>query len=141
MLPQSSKIPFGTNPAVFNGFVYRANDRLGNIDLIYENVGANTASILVQEAVAPSGYTPVGGWFNVVAGGTLTRSYTLLSKKIAFFGTGNTVVNVSAAIRNPADLRGEGWDLQIVGRKGWAYDPAFDTAAFEPNWPNLSDLV
>lgn len=138
---QSSKVPFGTNPAVFNGYLQRANARLGNIDLIYQNEGANDAHILVQEATAPSGYTPVGGWFEVVAGGTVTRSYNLLSKKIGFFGTGNTTVNISAAIRNPADLRGAEYDLQVVGRKNWGYDPAFDTAAYEPNWPPLSDLV
>ena len=138
---QASLVPFGSNPAVVNGYMFTANDRLGNIDLVYENRGDNDAQILLQEAYAPSGFTPLDGWFTVAARGTVTKSYKLVNKVCAFFGTGNTVVNISAAIRNPADLRGAQFDISITGRKGWGFNPAFDSGSFLPNWGNFTDLL
>jgi hypothetical protein len=138
---QSSKVPFGSNASYLAGYAYRANARLGNIDLIFDNQGANDATIILKEATAPSGWTPITTWFTVVAGGNVTKSLKLLSKKVGFFGSGNTTVNVSSAIRNPADLRGAEYDIVITGRKDWGFDPAFDTPAFEPNWGDPSDLI
>lgn len=251
---QVSAIPFGTDATVMAGYAQRANERLGNVDLVLENTGVNNAYVIVKElttsaAVKASATTVMGGTnndlvftaksagaagnnititlidpagaskpllvsvggtaitvylatsggsaitttatqlkaaieanntasnlvtvanaaandgsgvvtalaltnlsggsdatesystlvagFTVAAKGTITKSLKLVSKRIGFFGSGvggSTAVNISTAVRNPADLRGAQIDIVAGGRRGWGYDTAFDKGTLTKNW-------
>lgn len=249
---QASLVPIGTDNTVLAGYAERANERLGNVDLIFENIGAKDAAIIIKELtqttgtkatattsltgtnndlvytaknagvagnqitveyVDPAGnskpllvsaagntitvylatggggaisstaaqvkaaieanstaanlvtvanaaandgtgtvtamalmnlsggadsaesYTTLVSSFTVYAKGTITKSLKLVSKRIGFFGSGGpTFVNISAAIRNPSDLRGAQIDIVASGRKGWGYDTAFDKGTLTKNW-------
>lgn len=155
---QASLIPFGTDASRLAGYAQSANERLGAIDFVFENTGRVNAYIRVKQFVArtttPSGYsdvtplgigTYVGPEITVAAGGVVTRSYNLLSKVIGFFGSGvaatingvvvrSTTVNISAVLRNKADLRGAQIDIAQVGRQGWGYDMAFNTPNLTKKW-------
>jgi hypothetical protein len=74
----------------------------------------------------------------VVPGGVITKSYVLLSKRVAFFGSGNTSVNVSAVIRNKADLRNAQIDIVAVGRRGWGYDEGFNKLELKKKWGTVA---
>lgn len=135
---QISKVPFGVNAALMSGYAVTANDRLGNIDFVVENTGDNTLSMQFRELnAAGSGYTPIGSFFTVVPQGVVTKSLSLVSKKIGFFGSGSTTANISTVIRNKADLRGAQVDLAITGRRNFGYDTAYNTGANGPAWPTL----
>jgi hypothetical protein len=111
---QLSSIGFGTDATVFAGYAQSAGDRLGKIDFIFENTGPNQAYIKLGQydgTTSPSGYAQIGDAFTVAPGGALTKSYVLLSKRVAFFGSGSTTVNISTAIRNKGDLRGAQIDI------------------------------
>jgi hypothetical protein len=132
-MQQISTIPFGSDATILAGYALAANDRLGNLDLVIENTGANDLYLKVAEydgVTSPSGYADIGVPVTVVPKGTKTVSLSLLSKKIGFFGSGNTVANVSTVYRNRADLRGAQIDIVVQGRKGWGFDTAFDVNAF-----------
>ena len=142
---QLSSVGFGPDSTVFAGYAQSANERLGNLDFVFENTGPNTAYIRLMQydgSTAPSGfaaidttYTSTGFLgFAVVPGGTLTRSYVLVSKVVGFFGSGNTTVNISAVIRNKADLRGGQIDIVASGRKSWGFDEGFDRATLTKKW-------
>lgn len=140
---QLSSIGFGPDATVFAGYAQSANDRLGNIDFVFENTGANSAYIKLAQyngTTSPSGYAQIGDAFTVVAGGQVTRSYVLLSKRVAFFGSGNTTVNISTVIRNKADLRGAQIDIVAVGRKGWGLDPAFNAPELTKKWGSVAGV-
>ncbi len=142
---QQSQIGFGADATVLAGYAQATGDRLGAFDLIFENTGANDAVITLKEytgAASPSGYANIGGQvgFTIKAGGgTATRSIRSLNKRIGFFGSGNTLVNISTAIRNKADLRGAQIDIVATGRRGWGYDPAFDAKSTRANWGTQPD--
>jgi hypothetical protein len=129
---------------VFAGYAQAAGDRLGNIDFAFENIGPNTAYIRLMYfdgATPPSGFVSIdttytGTWlgFVVQPGGVLTRSYVLNSKIIGFFGSGNTVVNISCNIRNKADLRNAQIDIVAMGRQGWGFDQGFDRTTLTKKW-------
>ena len=130
---QVSSIGFGDNAEVLAGYAMAANDRLGAIDLVVENTGDNPLYLQVAEfdgTTAPSGYAKLGAAQSIVARGQKTLSLNLLSKQIGFFGSGDTVANISTVMRNKADLRGAQIDIVPVARKGWGYDHGFDKAAF-----------
>jgi len=148
---------FGTDINVFAGYAQSANDRLGNIDFIVENTGANTVVIQLKSYdgnTAPSGYANVGTPFVVVPGGAQTKSYNLLAKRVAFFGSGNTTVgstynsltgtvtgakaNITAVIRNKADLRNAQIDIVATGRRGWAYDEAWNNKELKKKWGTVN---
>lgn len=140
---QQSQIGFGTDATVLAGYAQATGDRLGAFDLIFENTGANDAVITLKEytgtlaAASPSGYANIGGQvgFTIKAGGgTATRSIRSLNKRMGFFGSGNTLVNITTVIRNKADLRGAQIDIISTGRRGWGYDPAFDSKSTRANW-------
>lgn len=138
---QLSSIGFGTDATVFAGYAQSANDKLGNIDFVFENTGPNQAYIQLMQydgVTAPSGYALVGSAFTVVPGGALTKSYVLLNKRVAFFGSGNTSVNVSAVIRNKADLRDAQIDIVAVGRRGWGYDDGFNKLELQKKWGSVA---
>lgn len=113
------------------------------------NVTANPPSAAI------TGFTTVGPPFVLNPQGCLTRSYNLLTKRIGFFGSGiaasvvqqqapyqtlrvsSTVVNITAIIRNPADLRGAQIDINAMGRQGWGYDPAYNTPELTKKWGSV----
>jgi hypothetical protein len=138
---QSSAVGFGPDATVFAGYAQSANDRLGNIDFVFENTGANNAYIKLMQytGASPSGYALIGDAFTVAAGGQVTRSYVLLSKRVAFFGSGNTTVNISTVLRNKADLRGAQIDIVAsVGRRGWGLDPGFDAPTLTKKYGSVT---
>jgi hypothetical protein len=142
---QLSSVGFGPNAEVYAGYAQAANERLGNISFVFENTGPNTAYIRLMQydgVTAPSGfaaidtaYTTTGFLgFAVAPGGVVTNNYVLVSKRVGFFGSGNTTVNISAVIRNKADLRGEQIDIVAAGRRSWGFDEGFDRAIITKKW-------
>lgn len=137
---QQSSIGFGTDANLIAGYAQAAGDRLGNFDLIYENTGNYAAYIKVMQydgVTAPSGFAPIGNAVTVVPGGTKTVSFSLVNKRIGFFGSGvggSTKVNISTVLRNKGDLRGADISIYPGGRKGWGYDPAFNRPTLTKNW-------
>lgn len=125
-------------------------DQLPLDNLAMNNVTASPPSSAI------TGFTTVGAPFVVQPKGTITRSYNLLSKRIGFFGSGiatnvaqqiapyqtqrvtSTVVNITAVIRNPADLRGAQIDISQVGRQGWGFDQAFNTPNLTKKWGSVN---
>lgn len=150
---QVSSIPFGTDANVFQAYAQSANDRLGAIDFVFENVGASTAYIRLAQfdgVTSPSGFATIDTTytvspftadfrgFAVAAGGTVTRHYNLISKTVAFFGSGNTSVNISSVIRNKSDLRGAQIDIVAVGREGWGYDQGWNRNELIKKWGSVT---
>lgn len=138
---QLSSIGFGVDANVFAGYAQSANDKLGNIDFVFENTGANEAYIQLMQydgVTSPSGFARVGVAFTVVPGGVVSQSYVLLSKRVGFFGSGNTSVNVSSVIRNKADLRNAQIDIVAVGRRGWGYDEGFNRLELKKKWGTVA---
>ena len=140
---------------MFAGYAQSANDRLGAIDFIVENTtfdekNLTSATLYLQlrqydGTTSPSGYVNVGTPFVVVPGGTQTKHFNLLSKRVAFFGSGNTKVdlsgaatsvkaNITAVIRNKADIRGAQIDIIAGGRRGWGFDEAFNRKELTKKW-------
>jgi len=158
-LQQISTISIGTDITQQTGYLVQGNDRLGTFDLIFENTGPNVASILVKQFVGTltpgnvSGYAALGSIFTVAAasglsasgatigvqGGSVTKHYTVVGKQLGIFGSGNTTVNVSVAIRNTGDLRGAQFDFVPAGRVGYGFDPGYNINAFRPAWGNPPD--
>lgn len=139
---QVSSIPFGTDATLLAGYAYRAGDRLGNVDLVIENTGANALYFQLKEQTNPSGaFVNVGSAQTLVPKGTKTVSYNLISERVGFFGSGNTTANVSFVIRNKGNLRGAQIDIVVTGRRGWGFDPGFDTNSQVPNWGNPNNLI
>lgn len=150
---QQSSIGFGPDATVYAAYAQNAGDKLGNLDFVFENTGANTAYIRLMQftgATSPSGWASLDTdsptapfnteWvgFAVAPGGTLTRSYVLLSQRVGFFGSGNTTVNISTVIRNKADLRNAQIDIVASGRKGWGYDEGFDKSTLKKKWRGIA---
>lgn len=122
---QVSSVGFGSDISkVASALV--ANDRLGKVDLVFENTGDNDAVVIVKEFNGTS-WTSLITYFTVKAKGTITKSAVLLNKTIGFFGSGNTTVNVTPVFRNPADRRGAQIDMLYPGRKGWTFDVGLDS--------------
>lgn len=153
---QVSSVPFGTDAAVFQAYAESANDRLGAIDFVFENTGANTAYIRLGQydgTSSPSGFATIDTTytaspfttnfrgFAVAAGGTVTRHYVLVSKRVAFFGSGNTIVNISSVLRNKSDLRGSQIDIVAVGRRSWGYDEAWNRNELIKKWGGFAANV
>lgn len=150
---QVSAIGFGPDAEVFAGYAQSANERLGNIDIIVENTGANTLYMTLGQydgQTSPSGYANIGAAFVVVPGGTQTKSYSLVSKRIGFFGSGNTATdlsgtatstkaNITAVLRNKSDLRGAQVDIVATGRRGWGYDEGWNKLELKKKWGSVSN--
>jgi len=127
---QQSCIGFGTDANVLAAYANRANERLGSFSFLIENTGNNALYLQFKEwdgTTSPSGWSPIGTPVTVAARGQVTKNFTLNSKKVGFFGSGNTTANISTVIRNPADLRGAQIDINATGRRGWGFDDGFDT--------------
>lgn len=153
---QVSSVPFGTDANVFQAYAQSANDRLGAVDFVFENTGPNAAYIRVGQydgVTSPSGFATIDTTytaspftaaflgFAIAPGGTVTRHYNLISKRIAFFGSGNTVVNISSVLRNPADLRGAQIDILPATRRGWGYDEAWNRNELIKKWGSVAGPV
>lgn len=152
-LNQVSALGFGADASVFAGYAQSANERLGNIDFIVENIGTTTLYMTLGQwdgNTSPSGYAKVGAAFVVVPGGTQTKSYALVNKRIGFFGSGNTAANLSgsatgakanitAVLRNKADLRGAQIDIVAATRKGWGYDEGWNKLELKKKWGTVSN--
>ena len=150
---QVSRIGFGGDATVLAGYIVTTNASLGNVDLVIENTGSNTLYLLIKElqtGASPSGYastisespigtTAIGTPISVVPSGVITKSYCLLSKRLGFFGSGNTVANISTVIRNPADLRGARLELVTPGKQGWGFENAVNKATIGKNWGDAPD--
>lgn len=150
---QISALGFGADAQVFAGYAQAANERLGNIDFIVENTGANTLYMTLGQYdgnSSPSGFAKVGAAFVVVPGGTQTKSYSLVSKRIGFFGSGNTnttltgtatsaKANITAVLRNKADLRGAQIDMVATGHRGWGYDEGWNKLELKKKWGTVSN--
>lgn len=147
---------FGPDIKVHAGYAQSANDRLGNIDFIVENTGATTVVVQLREYDAdssPSGWAAVGTPFVVVPGGVQTKSFNLLSKRVAFFGSGSTTIsttltslagytgakaNITAVLRNKADLRGAQIDMVATGRRNWGYDEGWNKLELKKKWGTVT---
>lgn len=153
---QISSVPFGSDANVFQAYAESANDRLGALDFVFENTGANTAYIRLAQydgSTSPSGFATIDSsytaspftanflGFAVAPGGTVTKHYVLISKRVAFFGSGNTVVNISPSLRNKGDLRGAQIDIVAVGRRGWGYDEAWNRNELIKKWGSVAGPV
>ena len=143
---------FGPDITVHAGYAQSANDRLGNIDFLVENTGATTVVVQLREYDAdssPSGWAAVGTPFVVVPGGNQSKSFNLLSKRVAFFGSGSTTIsttltslagytgakaNITAVIRNKADLRNAQIDMVATGRQNWGYDEGWNKLELKKKW-------
>jgi hypothetical protein len=142
MSNQASTIPFGTDATTLAGYAVRDNGRLGNIDLMVENTGANSLYFVVKEQTNPSGaFVAVSTPITVVPKGLKTVSLNLLSKKVGFFGSGNTTANIQLTQRNPSNLSGAQWDIVVTGRRGWGYDAGLSAGDKAPNYGNPDTLV
>lgn len=138
---QLSAIGFGTDATVYAGYAESAGERLGNIDFVFENTGPSQAYIKLMTydgTTSPSGFALVGSAFTVAPGGTVTKSYVLLNKRVGFFGSGSTTVNISTVIRNKADLRGGQIDIVSSGRRGWGYDDAYNKLELKKKWGTVT---
>jgi len=152
---QISSVPFGTDATKFQGYAESANDRLGAIDFVFENTGPNGAYIRLAQydgVTSPSGFATIDTTataaplnvftgFYVAPGGTITRHYVLLSKRVAFFGSGSTIVNVSPTLRNKGDLRGSQIDIVVTGRRGWGYDEGWNRDELIKKWGSVAGPV
>jgi hypothetical protein len=139
---QLSSVPFGTDATVLAGYAQHANASLGNLDITIENTGSNTLTFQLKEFTGtgvPSGYANIGGTVSVVPKGVKTVSYNLVSKRVGFFGSGNTVANISLSYRNKGDIRGAQIDLVATGRRGWGFDRAFNKAELTKKWGSPPD--
>jgi hypothetical protein len=140
---QISVIGFGNDDTLLAGYAQAANERLGAFDLVIENIGANTLTLKFKELNFSNDTTyadvPPVTTATVVAGGTKTISFTCNSRKLGFFGTGNTKANVSVVLRNKADLRGAQIDIVNTGRKGWTWDTAYNKPSTAKKWGNPPD--
>lgn len=138
---QISSVSFGADATRANGYLLSAGERLGNFDLVLENVGPNAAYVKLMQydgVTSPSGFAVIGTPFTVAAGGVLTKSYSLIGKRVGLFGSGNTLVNVSTVLRNKADLRGAQIDLVVTGRRGWGYDEGWQKNELKKKWGSVS---
>lgn len=132
------------------GYAQAANDKLGAVDFQFENVGNTPATIRLMSfdgSSPPSGYVPIAtatqqpglppGAFIVAPGGALTRGYILLNKRVGFFGSGNTLVNITPVYRNKGDLRGAQIDIVVMGRRSWKFDDAFNKPELTKKWGQI----
>jgi hypothetical protein len=130
---------------VFAGYAQSANDRLGSVDFSYENTGANTLYVRLMQydgTTSPSGFASIDTGYTtdgflgtkIVAGGVITKSYNLVSKRVGFFGSGNTTCNITANIRNKSDLRGGDITIASSGRRSWGWDEGLDKGTLTKKW-------
>lgn len=140
---QNSCIGFGVDATVLAGYAQRANDRLGAFSVLVENTGVNPLYLQFKEY---DGVTAPSGWFNVGSAITVApqglsqpQNFVLVTKKLGFFGSGNTTANISTVIHNKSDLRGAQIDIVAGGRRGWGFDQGFDTGSFVAGWGPAPD--
>lgn len=149
---QLSSISFGNDATVLRGYAQSANERLGNVDFQVENTGNIALVFQLRQydgSSSPSGYANVGAQVTVNPRGKRTVGYSLLAKRVGFFGSGvpatvtvngvsqyitSTTANITAVIVNKGDLTGRQIDLVAVGRQGWGYDAGFAKPELKKKW-------
>jgi len=149
MPQQLSNLGFGTDATTLSGFALRLNDRFGAVDLNFENVGQNTAVLFVREFVSgyPSGSYPanatqyqgtaLGSPISIPPSCTTTKHIVTASQQLGVFGSGNTQVNITIMLRNPADRRNPEVECIPVGKQNWGTAPGYNSNAFSGIYPNI----
>lgn len=149
MPQQLSNIAFGTDATTLSGYALRLNDRFGAVDLNFENIGVNTATLFVREFVSgyPSGSyatsstayqgTSLGTPIVIAPSCVQTKHFVTASQQIGIFGSGNTQVNVTIMLRNPADRRNPEVECIPVGKQNWGTAPGYNSGAFGGIYPNI----
>ena len=150
-MPNSISAGFGSDATQLAAWGVYANERLGKLDVIVENIGANPLYLQVKSytgtgivnnpngtvttTTSASGYVNVGNAFSVAPGGASTQSYIIDGKQVGFFGSGNTSANITTVLRNTSDLRGEALDMASNWHFGWGFDPGTNIKSFRsPGW-------
>jgi len=151
---QLAEVPFGTNRNVWAGYAQSANDRLGTFTLVVENTGDKTLNFVAKKydgTTAPSGFVPIGTAMTIVPGGSQTQTYTIVDKKLGFFGSGNTATDLSGTaastkarlsivIPSKSSLTGAQIDIVTSGHRGWGYDEGFDKRTTSKKWGPAPDF-
>lgn len=153
---QLSSIYFGSDGNSLRAYAQAANERLGTVDFLVENTGDIALVVQLRKfdgTTSPSGYGNIGAQTTVNPRGRRSISYTLLGKRVGFFGSGvaasvtvggvtkyvtSTSANISAVVHNKGDLRGAQIDIVAVGRKSWAYDEAYPYGELKKKWGTVS---
>lgn len=153
---QLSSVFWGDDATTLRGYAQAANERLGAIDFLVENTGDIALVFQLRQfdgSTSPSGYANVGAQTTVNPRGRKSITYTLLGKRVGFFGSGvaasvtvggvtkyvtATSANITAVIHNKGDLRGAQIDLVAVGRKSWGYDEAYAYKELKKKWGTVA---
>jgi hypothetical protein len=149
MPQQLSNIGFGSDATTLSGYALRLNDRFGAVDLNFENVGQNTATLFVREFLSgfpTSSYptnalnyagTILGAPISIAPSCVTTKHLVTASQQIGIFGSGNTQVNITIMLRNPADRRNPLIECIPIGKQNWGFAPGFNSNAFQGIYPNI----
>lgn len=154
---QLSSISFGNDATVLRGYAQSANERLGYVNFLIENTGNIPLVFQLRQydgSTSPSGYANVGAQVTVNARGSKSVGYSLLAKRVGFFGSGvpasvavqgvtsyvtSTTANISVVWSNKGQLDGRQIDLVSTGRRGWSYDDAFAKPELKKKWGTMDD--
>lgn len=157
-------IPIGNDARYLSGYVFSTSDRLGPINLVFENLGASAGNTLLGDNVASqvatndatiivkyftlTGYSSttgaaLGTWtnliapFNVKAGGRVSQSAVVFAKYVGIFGSGSTRVSLEIPHPHAAALRGGEIGVISGGRMGWGFSPGLDREISFPTPPSV----
>lgn len=148
-----NRFGLGTDITKPVGYAMSTTDRIGAVDLQFENLGTGLANSYLKGDVAsmapdktatvavkyftPSGVVDSlgvaqGTWtqlvapFTITPGGKVTQHVVIFAKKIAVFGSGNTTVSLEIPNTHAAALRGGHIDIEPAGRQAFGFDPGTD---------------
>lgn len=137
-----TKLGLGNNIATLAGYAFstNTNDRIGAIDIVFENYGGgaydpgllgnsaagnNIATVTIGQYNG-SGYSQLVAPFTVAPHGTVTQHLVVFSSRIGIFGSGNTTIGVQIPTSMAAALRGSAVDIVPLGRQNWSFDVGAD---------------
>ncbi len=153
---QLSSIGFGSDANSLRGYAQSTNERIGTVDFLVENTGDIALVFQLRKfdgSTSPSGYANVGAQTTVNPRGRKSITYTVLGKRVGFFGSGvaanvtvggvtkyvtSTTASITAVLHNKGDLRGAQIDLVAAGRKSWGYDEAYPYTELKKKWGTVS---
>ncbi len=133
-----AKIGLGADANDLAGSAFTPNDRLGPVNIQIENIqpenapAAGNAAYVVIKQLTGSGWANLVSGFSVAAGGRVNKEVKVFTKKIGFFGSGNTTVTISVQHAHGSALRGGQIDVEATGRRGYGYDTGVDGAVNHP---------
>ena len=124
------------------------NSRIGPIALEFENFGygqnlgklqnagpaANSVSLTVKSYTG-SGWEELIPAFTLTPGAKVIKTAVVHSKKIAVFGSGNTVVGLTIPLTQSQTMRGGTFDIELPGRTGFGFDADADSNQMFPPLP------